>query len=248
MIKVLKCFFISSTRHKQCCTWGTCIFKIRRLGLHYSILASTTGAGWPLILVCTVKENYKIHSQLQMSCQRALFGSCACTRTKSIRSMHAGAGMHVCMTCQRYIPVPRALHQYCSTGIHVVQYSATTAKMATYAVSVSSYHGSKTVWTLVANITLEGTFLDLFNKFNKDDSYKCISASVSVSPNGPWQDTSLKESLMANLIRYNKLEFKYQTTVAPHFKFEISCLGYIKPIKIFNIKQKYCTRFYTCIL
>ena len=53
---------------------------------------------------------------------------------------------------------------------------------------------------------------------------------------------------MANLIKYKQLEFMYQITVAPHFKFEISCLGYIKPIKIFNIKQKYCTRFYMCIL
>ena len=66
--------------------------------------------------------------------------------------------------------------------------------MATFAVCMSAQEGSKIVWSLVASIDLNGTFVTLFDRYN-NDRYNFASAHVAVSPSGPWQDVGNDETL-----------------------------------------------------
>lgn len=105
------------------------------------------------------------------------------------------------------------MHAECP-GSCPVNWMRAIGKMAAYAVSITCRHDNKTIWSMVANVVLEGTFCDLFGKFNKHQQYRCVSVSVSETNNGPWRETGLTESISV-LSFLNLRHIVYQADPAP---------------------------------
>ena len=88
--------------------------------------------------------------------------------------------------------------------------------MATYAVSFIAKAGAEILFSRVASVSLDSTFISLYNKYKIDVPNVDITLEktlVSAGPNGPWQVIDAEEPMaVLEALKYRHILFQCVTT------------------------------------